>query len=152
MVTASFCCGLFANMQSAQAVDFENLPLDLPIHISHQNGATYHHTLLHNLRHYSCERVSITKLTEIATYCTSLCAVEEGVAHFYGARSCPALLQGGGLHVRLRFVQQIVGKVNKLGSYHVKNSTPQLILASVSNKVYPEKLFTENRKITISKA
>lgn len=77
MVTASFCCGLFANMQSAQPEDFENLPLDLPTHISHQNGATYQRTSLHNLRHYSCERVSITKLTEIATYCTSLCAVRE---------------------------------------------------------------------------
>lgn len=78
MVTASFCCGLFANMHSAQPIDFENLPFDLPTHISHQNRATYHHTILHNLRHYSCERVSITKLTEIATYCTSLCAVREG--------------------------------------------------------------------------
>lgn len=110
MVTASFCCGLFANMQSAQPEDFENLPLDLPTHISHQNGATYQRTSLHNLRHYSCERVSITKLTEIATYCTSLCAVREEQSTSIGARRCPTPVQGGGRHVRLRFVQQIVAK------------------------------------------
>lgn len=141
MVTASFCCGLFANMQSAQPLDFENLPLDLPTHISHQNGATYHRTILHNLRHYSCERVSITKLTEIATYCTSVCAVGLGGRALLWRKKLSSSTTRRWAARAIAFRTTNCCQANKLGSYHVKNGTPQLILTSVSNKVYPEMRF-----------